>query len=132
MIEPYLQHKTSLTIGDKKLFQGVEDCKKLVCIHHYFKFFFVANRILLRTVCMSVFCVHVVQHHVQAIGGTLINILDLLFLCKLTSIWANNDIILVIQLRPPPPPKKSSFVKKMKIEINAWEDSPSSALSETL
>ena len=35
-------------------------------------------------------------------------------------------------LRPPPPPKKSIFVKKMKIEINAWEDSPSSALSETL
>ena len=32
----------------------------------------------------------------------------------------------------PPPPKKSIFVKKMKIEINAWEDSPSSALSETL
>ena len=35
-------------------------------------------------------------------------------------------------LRSPPPPKKSIFVKKMKIEINAWEDSPSSALSETL
>ena len=32
----------------------------------------------------------------------------------------------------PPPPKKSIFVKKMKIEIYAWEDSPSSALSETL
>ena len=35
-------------------------------------------------------------------------------------------------LRPPPPPKNSIFVKKMKIEINAWEDSSSSALSETL
>ena len=35
-------------------------------------------------------------------------------------------------LKATPPPKKSIFVKKMKIEINAWEDSPSSALSETL
>ena len=37
-----------------------------------------------------------------------------------------------IKATPPPPPKKSIFVKKMKIEINAWKDSPSSALSETL
>ena len=40
--------------------------------------------------------------------------------------------LISVYLRPPPPPKKSIFVKKMKIEINAWEDSPSSALSETL
>jgi hypothetical protein len=33
---------------------------------------------------------------------------------------------------PPPPQKKSIFVKKIEIEINAWGDSPSSALSETL
>ena len=36
------------------------------------------------------------------------------------------------EFKATPPPKKSIFVKKMKIEINAWEDSPSSALSETL
>jgi hypothetical protein len=35
-------------------------------------------------------------------------------------------------LRPPPPSKKSVFVRKIEIEINAWEDSPSSPLSETL
>ena len=42
------------------------------------------------------------------------------------------NLMIKHNLRPPPPPKKSIFVKKMKIEINAWEDSPSSALSETL
>ena len=31
-----------------------------------------------------------------------------------------------------PPLKKSVFVKKFEIEINAWKDSPSFALSETL
>jgi hypothetical protein len=36
---------------------------------------------------MSVFFAHVAQHHVQAIGGMLINILDRLFLCKLISIY---------------------------------------------
>ena len=35
-------------------------------------------------------------------------------------------------LRPYPPQKKSVFVKKFEIEITAWEDSPSFALSETL
>ena len=35
-------------------------------------------------------------------------------------------------LRPSPPKKESVFVKKFEIEINAWEDSPSFALSETL
>ena len=30
------------------------------------------------------------------------------------------------------PQKKSVFVKKFEIEINAWEDRPSFALSETL
>ena len=31
-----------------------------------------------------------------------------------------------------PPQKESVFVKKFEIEINAWEDSPSFALSGTL
>ncbi len=35
-------------------------------------------------------------------------------------------------LRAPPPSKKVNFRQKMEIEINAWGDSPSSALSETL
>ena len=35
-----------------------------------------------------------------------------------------------VYLRPPPQ-KMSIFVKNFEIEINAWEDSPSSALSET-
>ena len=32
MIEPYLKRKTSISIGDKQLFQSVEDRKKLVSI----------------------------------------------------------------------------------------------------
>jgi hypothetical protein len=39
---------------------------------------------------MNVSFAHVVQHHVQVIGGMLINILDLLFLCKLISM----DVVL--------------------------------------
>jgi hypothetical protein len=35
-------------------------------------------------------------------------------------------------LRPPPTQKKSIFVKKVEMEINAWEDSLKSALSEIL
>jgi hypothetical protein len=30
-IEPYLKRKTETPIGDKQLFQSVEDRKKLVC-----------------------------------------------------------------------------------------------------
>ena len=36
------------------------------------------------------------------------------------------------RLRPPTPSKKSVFGKKMEMKIHAWEDSPKSALSETL
>ena len=46
--------------------------------------------------------------------------------------WNILIILLQLNFKATPPPKKSIFVKKMKIEINAWEDSPSSALSETL
>jgi hypothetical protein len=35
-------------------------------------------------------------------------------------------------LRPPHPKKKSIFVKNFEIEINAWEDSPFSDLSEMI
>jgi len=35
--------------------------------------------------CTNVFFALVVRHHVQVIGGMLINILDQLYLCKLTS-----------------------------------------------
>jgi hypothetical protein len=45
------------------------------------------------------------------------------------------NISFYLYLRPPPPPttpKKSIFVKKIEIEIMAWEDSPRFALSETL
>ncbi len=31
MIEPYLKRKTPTPIGDKQLYQSVEDRKKLVC-----------------------------------------------------------------------------------------------------
>ncbi len=31
MIEPYLKRKTPIEIGDKQLYQSVEDRKKLVC-----------------------------------------------------------------------------------------------------
>jgi hypothetical protein len=51
-------------------------------------------------------------------------LIELLFLIILIS--------MDFQLRPPPPSKKSVFVRKIEIEINAWEDSPSSPLSETL
>ena len=37
-----------------------------------------------------------------------------------------------VLLRPPPPSKKSILVRKIKIEINAWEDSPKFTLSEAL
>jgi hypothetical protein len=37
-----------------------------------------------------------------------------------------------MMVKAPPPSKKSVFVRKIEIEINAWEDSPSSPLSETL
>ena len=37
------------------------------------------------TVCMNVFCVHVVPPRVRAIGGMETNILDLLFSCKPTA-----------------------------------------------
>ena len=35
-------------------------------------------------------------------------------------------------LRPPPPQKSQFFTRKIKIEINAWKDSPKFALSETI
>ena len=38
----------------------------------------------------------------------------------------------VFRIKAMPPKKKSVFVKKFEIEINAWEDRPSFALSETL
>ena len=31
MIEPYLKRKTATPIGDKQLFQSIDDRKKLVC-----------------------------------------------------------------------------------------------------
>jgi len=40
--------------------------------------------------CMNVFFVHVVQHHVQVIGGMLINILDQLFSCKPISMFCRD------------------------------------------
>ena len=40
-------------------------------------------------------------------------------------------LMLYFILRPPPPQKKSVFVRIFEIEINAWEDSPSSDLSKT-
>ncbi len=39
---------------------------------------------------------------------------------------------LSIEVKASPPRKKSVFVKKVEMEINTWEDSPSFALSETL
>ena len=44
-----------------------------------------------------------------------------------TSDYAKTSTFKAIPLK-----KKSVFVKKFEIEINAWEDSPSFALSETL
>lgn len=38
-------------------------------------------------VYMNVFFVHAAQHHAHRIGGILRNILDLLFLCKVTDGW---------------------------------------------
>ncbi len=87
MIEPYLKRKTPTPIGDKQLYQSVEDRKKLVCRNQKQKEFF-QKFYYLRMGCMNVFFVLVVQHHVQVIGGMLINILDLLFLCKHISMGA--------------------------------------------
>jgi len=86
-IEPYLKRKTATPIGDKQLFQSVEDRKKLVGINLQKKNKFRNSMIMFRMECMNVFFVHVVQHHVQVIGGMLINILDQLFLCKLISLY---------------------------------------------
>lgn len=47
MIEPYLKRKTPTGIGDKQLFQSVDDRKKLVCITYEKVFPHSKNSILL-------------------------------------------------------------------------------------
>jgi hypothetical protein len=42
---------------------------------------------------MNAFCALVVQHHAQAIGGTLINILDQLYYYKLTGMIESQSVI---------------------------------------
>ena len=78
MIEPYLKRKTPTNIGDKQLFQSIEDRKKLVRIGQGRSFRdppFGRSRMA----CTNVFFALVVQHHVQVTGGMLINTSDQLF-----------------------------------------------------
>ena len=93
MIEPYLKRKTPTPMGDKQLYQSVEDRKKLVSSStsisvHYSRLCFIRSRM----VCTNAFSAHAAQHHAQATGGTPTNTLDPPFSCKHTSTPANDTL----------------------------------------
>lgn len=83
-IEPWL-HTDVKPSNNKEHLQHTYDREKLVCyLILLFWDIFLILYLCFRMVCMNVFCVRVVPLHALHIGGILINILDLLCLCRYT------------------------------------------------